>query len=82
MIDSFSISACTRQTSEGGAGAAAAELIELSRELARYNRPYTTYLRDEGDRVVEAVEEALQIAGQAGVATSSSQSDWNETGRV
>jgi N-acyl-D-amino-acid deacylase len=44
------------------------EVIALSRVAARYGRPYTTHMRDEGDGVVEAVQEALRIGAESGAA--------------
>ncbi|MCA1713551.1 MAG: D-aminoacylase [Actinobacteria bacterium] len=44
------------------------EAVALARVLAPYDRPYTTHMRDEADRVVESVEESLDVARRAGVA--------------
>lgn len=43
------------------------ELIELNRIVAEYHGLYATHLRDEGDRLIEAIEEAIQIGRQSGV---------------
>jgi N-acyl-D-amino-acid deacylase len=43
------------------------EVTELAREVAPYNALYTTHMRNEGDRLLEAVEETLTIARGAGV---------------
>ena len=44
------------------------EMIYLCRILAERNRLYTTHMRNESDFVVEAVEEALDVARASGVA--------------
>jgi len=43
------------------------EIIELAKVAAKYNGIYTTHMRDEGDLLVESVEEALRIARESGV---------------
>lgn len=43
------------------------ELIALCERLAWRAAPYVTHIRDEGDKLVEAVEEALTIGRRAGV---------------
>jgi N-acyl-D-amino-acid deacylase len=43
------------------------EVIELAREVAPHQGLYTTHMRNEGDRLIEAVEETLAIGRQAGV---------------
>ncbi len=43
------------------------ELIELSKVVAQYGGFYASHMRDEGDRVVEAVREAIRIGREAGV---------------
>ena len=43
-----------------------AELIALAEVAGRYGRPYTTHMRDEADRVEEALEEALRIGREGG----------------
>ncbi|HEX9890404.1 MAG TPA: D-aminoacylase [Nitriliruptorales bacterium] len=42
------------------------ELVALAEVAARHGRPYTTHMRDEGDAVVAAVEEALTIGRRSG----------------
>jgi N-acyl-D-amino-acid deacylase len=42
------------------------ELVELTREAARYGGGYASHIRSEGDRLVEAVEEAIEIGERAG----------------
>ena len=43
------------------------ELAELCKELIPYGAFYETHMRDEGEKVVEAVQEALEIARRSGV---------------
>lgn len=50
-----------------GCYATTAELIELSRAAARYGGLYATHLRDEGDHLLEAVQEALEIGRKANI---------------
>ena len=45
------------------------EVIELAREAAPYKALYATHMRNEGDRLIEAVEETLEIGREAGVHT-------------
>ena len=43
------------------------ELVQLLRIIAPYNGLYATHMRNEGNYVVESVEESLETAHQAGV---------------
>ena len=43
------------------------ELIEIAKEIAPYGGVYISHLRSEGERLVEAVEEAITIGRQAQV---------------
>jgi len=43
------------------------ELIELCRVVAIHNGVYSTHMRDEGDNILEAVEEAIAIAKESKV---------------
>ena len=43
------------------------ELIELCREAAKYDGMYITHLRNEGDYLLESLNEMLQIAREAGI---------------
>ncbi|MBM3464994.1 MAG: D-aminoacylase [Armatimonadetes bacterium] len=43
------------------------EIIALARIVRRYNGMYSTHVRSEGDRLVEAVEEALRVSREAEV---------------
>ncbi len=42
------------------------EIIELARVAAEYDAVYTTHMRSESDRVLEAVDEAIRIGHEAG----------------
>lgn len=44
-----------------------AEVTELAKMAAPFDALYTTHMRNEGDRLLEAVEESLQIARDSGV---------------
>lgn len=44
------------------------EIIELAKTAAKHGLFYSTHLRDEADRLVEAVQEALRIGEEAGIA--------------
>lgn len=50
-----------------GSYAEPAEMIAFGHVLKRHNAGYFTHLRDESNKVIEAVEEALQVAQQCGV---------------
>ncbi len=50
-----------------GAYASTREVIALASELAPYGGIYATHMRDEGIRILPALEEALEIGRQAGV---------------
>jgi N-acyl-D-amino-acid deacylase len=43
------------------------ELIELCREAGKYQGKYISHMRSEGDRLLEAVDELIRIAREAGV---------------
>jgi dihydroorotase/N-acyl-D-amino-acid deacylase len=44
-----------------------AELVEASKVAARYGGTYITHMRSEGDRLLEGLEEAIEIGKQAGI---------------
>ncbi|HHT9153671.1 MAG TPA: N-acyl-D-amino-acid deacylase family protein [Candidatus Hypogeohydataceae bacterium YC40] len=50
-----------------GCFASTEELVELCKIVAKKGGVYTTHMRDEGDKLSEAVGEALEIARQSGV---------------
>lgn len=41
------------------------EIVSLARQAAKYNGVYATHMRDEGDKVTEAIDEALDIGREA-----------------
>jgi N-acyl-D-amino-acid deacylase len=43
------------------------ELIEMCREAAKYQGKYISHMRNEGDALIEAVEELLRISREAGI---------------
>ena len=43
------------------------ELIELSKEAARYNGMYISHMRNEGNNLLEAVDELFRISREAGI---------------
>ncbi len=43
------------------------DLVELARVAARYRGKYITHLRSEGDRLLEAVDETIRVAREAGI---------------
>jgi N-acyl-D-amino-acid deacylase len=43
------------------------EIIELCRSVSKYNGVYATHMRDEGDMVLEAIDETIRIAKAANV---------------
>jgi len=49
-----------------GAFAPAAELVALCRPLAARRLPYATHLRNEDDRLLEAIDESIAVARDAG----------------
>lgn len=50
-----------------GTYATTQEIVELTRELKPFGGFYATHMRDEGTRILEALEEALNIGRKAGV---------------
>ena len=42
------------------------EIVTLARIAARWGRPYATHMRDEGERLGEALEEAIEIGRRSG----------------
>ncbi|HSL58792.1 MAG TPA: D-aminoacylase [Acidimicrobiales bacterium] len=51
---------------EPGRYSATDEIIELAREVAPFDGLYATHMRNEGDRLIESVEETLRIVAGAG----------------
>ena len=52
-----------------GSYAGTEEIIELCHVVAANNGIYATHMRDEGDTLLEAMDEAIRIAREAGVST-------------
>ncbi len=50
-----------------GSYASTAELVEQAKAMAPYGGVYITHMRSEGDRLLEAVDEALAIGREGGV---------------
>lgn len=50
-----------------GAFASTDELSEMARAMAPYNGSYITHVRSEGDQLLEAIDEALEIGRRGGV---------------
>ncbi len=44
-----------------------AEVLRLAKAAAKYSGVYATHMRDEGDSVTQAIEEALHIGREAGI---------------
>ncbi len=51
-----------------GVYGATEEIIALARVAGRHRRPYATHMRDEADRIVAAIEEALRIGREGNTA--------------
>jgi N-acyl-D-amino-acid deacylase len=49
-----------------GAYADTEELVELARVAARWRRPYTSHMRDEGEHLEEALDETIEIGRRSG----------------
>jgi len=64
------------------------ELIELSKVAAQYQGKYISHMRSEGDRLVEAVDELIQIAREAKIPAeiyhlkAAGESNWNKIDAV
>jgi N-acyl-D-amino-acid deacylase len=43
------------------------EIVDLARVVARYGGIYSTHMRNEGDKVVDAIRESIQIGEKAGL---------------
>ena len=68
-----------------GAFAQTGELIELAKVVAQYDGIYASHIRDEGARLLDAIEEAIQIGETAGVPVqishhkASGRNNWGKT---
>jgi N-acyl-D-amino-acid deacylase len=64
------------------------ELIEMSKEAAKYQGKYISHMRNEGDALIEAVEELLRISREAGIPAeiyhlkASIERNWGKIDRV
>jgi N-acyl-D-amino-acid deacylase len=64
------------------------ELIEICKEAARYQGKYISHIRNEGDGLIEAVEELLRISREAGLPAeiyhlkASIERNWSKMDRV
>jgi N-acyl-D-amino-acid deacylase len=64
------------------------ELVALAEEAARFGGLYTSHLRSEGNRLVEAVEELLTISRRAGIPANiyhlkaAGEQNWGKLGQV
>ena len=68
-----------------GAFAQTGELIELAQVVAQYDGIYASHIRNEGARLLDAIEEAIQIGETAGVPVqishhkASGRNNWGKT---
>ncbi|MEK6336438.1 MAG: D-aminoacylase [Acidobacteriota bacterium] len=64
------------------------ELIEMCKEAAKYKGKYISHIRNEGDGLIEAVEELLRISREAGIPAeiyhikASIERNWSKMDRV
>ncbi len=64
------------------------ELIELAKEVARYDGIYTTHMRNESDNLLPSIAEAIQIGESAGVRVQishfkvSGKKNWGKSGQA
>jgi len=64
------------------------ELIEMCKEAAKYQGKYISHIRNEGDGLIEAVEELLRISREAGIPAeiyhlkASIERNWGKMDRV
>jgi len=64
------------------------ELIEMCKEAAKYQGKYISHIRNEGDALIEAVEELMRISREAGIPAeiyhlkASIERNWNKIDRV
>lgn len=64
------------------------ELIEMCKEAAKYQGKYISHMRNEGDALIEAVEELLRISREAGIPAeiyhlkASIERNWDKMDRV
>jgi N-acyl-D-amino-acid deacylase len=64
------------------------DLVALARVAARYGGRYITHMRSEGDRLLEAVDETIRVAREAGIAAeiyhlkAAGEANWPKLERV
>ena len=64
------------------------ELIEMCKEAAKYKGKYISHIRNEGDGLIEAIEELLRISREAGIPAeiyhikASVERNWSKMDRV
>ena len=64
------------------------DLVELAKVAARYQGKYITHMRSEGDRLLEAVDETIRVAREAGIPAeiyhlkAGGEANWPKLGRV
>jgi len=64
------------------------DLIELAKVAARYRGRYITHMRSEGDQLLEAVDETIRVAREAGIPTeiyhlkAAGEANWPKLARV
>jgi len=64
------------------------ELIEMCKEASKYQGKYISHIRNEGDDLIEAVEELLRISREAGIPAefyhlkASNERNWSKMDRV
>jgi N-acyl-D-amino-acid deacylase len=66
-LDAGAIGVSTGLYYEPASAAPAGEVIEVCRPLAARNALYCTHMRDEGDRIVDSLEETFRIGRELGV---------------
>jgi len=64
------------------------DLVELAKVAARHQGTYITHMRSEGDRLLEAVDETIRVAREAGIPTeiyhlkAAGEANWPKLERV
>jgi N-acyl-D-amino-acid deacylase len=64
------------------------DLVELAKVAARHRGTYITHMRSEGDRLLEAVDETIRVAREAGIPTeiyhlkAAGEANWPKLERV
>jgi N-acyl-D-amino-acid deacylase len=87
-LDAGALGLSTGLFTAPGAYAKSDEVIALGHVLKRYNAAYFTHLRDESNKVLEAVQEAIKVAETCGVHVEivhfkcSGVDNWGKTARA